>query len=341
MADPYLSEIRYLGGRTQDFVEVALDEGADPSGISVVIYNSNGAVRTTNSLGTLDNTQFGKDVYVLDVATSATFNGLQKFGAVALVKDGTVLSFVSFTDDAGGVVATEGPANGMTSTEIGQAGSGESLVSTDGATYSTNTNPDPGTVPCFLSGTRILTSNGERRVEDLCAGDRVVTRDNGVQALRWVGACNVDGADRSNRALAPVCVRANAIAPGLPETDLYLSPNHRVLVHGHACNLYFGREEALSAVKHLVAGTGIAQQALRRRFRYHHLLFDRHEVIYSNALPTESFHPGHAVLDGFGAAARDEVLSLFPELRLFEGAYGQLARMDLTGAEASMLRAVA
>lgn len=340
MADPYLSEIKYLGAGSQDFVEVVLDEGEDPSGITVVIYRSSGAIRSSNALGSPAATEYGKDIYVLDEATTPTFTGLHKSNAVALVKDGTVLSFVSFTDDTGGVTATEGPAAGMTSTEIGAAGSGESLVSTDGATYGVNTSPDPGSVPCFMEGTRIMTPNGPRAVEDLMPGDRVVTRDNGIQTLRWAGRCEVNGADRSLRALMPVRIRAGAIAPGVPMTDLYLSPNHRVLVAGQACNLYFGRGEVLSAIKHLQDGRGVTPAPLRRRFTYHHLLFDQHEVVFSNGMATESFHPGHSVLEGFGEAARTEVFALFPELRLFEGAYGRLARMDLTGAEASVLRAL-
>ena len=102
MADPYLSEIKYLGAGTQDFVEIALDEGDDPSGITVVIYKSNGTVRSTNTLGSPETTEHGKDIYVLDETTSSTFSGLNKTYAVALVQDGTVLSFVSFSDHAGG-----------------------------------------------------------------------------------------------------------------------------------------------------------------------------------------------------------------------------------------------
>ena len=48
---------------------------------------------------------------------------------------------------------------------------------------------------CFTLGTAIATFEGERAVEDLAPGDRVVTRDHGVQEVRWVGRRTI-GADR-------------------------------------------------------------------------------------------------------------------------------------------------
>jgi Ca2+-binding RTX toxin-like protein len=42
-------------------------------------------------------------------------------------------------------------------------------------------------VPCFTPGTRIATPRGEVPVEELREGDRAITRDNGLQEVRWVG----------------------------------------------------------------------------------------------------------------------------------------------------------
>mgnify|MGYP003561850666 FL=1 len=41
---------------------------------------------------------------------------------------------------------------------------------------------------CFANGTRIATPRGERPVEDIRPGDRVMTRDNGPQPVRWAGS---------------------------------------------------------------------------------------------------------------------------------------------------------
>ncbi|MFN6977544.1 MAG: Hint domain-containing protein, partial [Gemmobacter sp.] len=42
-------------------------------------------------------------------------------------------------------------------------------------------------IPCFTPGTLIATPRGERPIEDLKAGDKVITRDNGIQEIRWIG----------------------------------------------------------------------------------------------------------------------------------------------------------
>ena len=40
---------------------------------------------------------------------------------------------------------------------------------------------------CYCPGTMILTERGERAVENLVAGDRIVTADRGLQRIVWIG----------------------------------------------------------------------------------------------------------------------------------------------------------
>lgn len=126
-------------------MEIVVDAGTDVSNIFVTIYSADGTVRSVNALLTPAATAGGRDIYVLDTAISATFAGLHQHGAVALEVDGTVTQFVSF-DDGSPVTATEGAAAGLTSTQIGQAGAGDSLESTDGAA-ATPSRPTPARAP--------------------------------------------------------------------------------------------------------------------------------------------------------------------------------------------------
>ncbi|WP_370738523.1 Hint domain-containing protein [Pseudoruegeria aquimaris] len=191
---------------------------------------------------------------------------------------------------------------------------------------------------CFTPGTMIATPRGERAVETLKAGDKVITRDNGIQEIRWIGGRPLTWQDlAASPYLQPILVKAGALGNGLPEKDMYLSPNHRVLVSNDKTALYFDEREVLVAAKHLVNNKTILQVESAGT-AYIHFMFDHHEVVLSNGSWTESFQPGDHSLKGMGNAQRNEIFELFPELQTHEGmvAY-QSARKTLQETEAKML----
>nr|WP_272903188.1 Hint domain-containing protein [Sulfitobacter sp. M39] len=193
-------------------------------------------------------------------------------------------------------------------------------------------------IPCFTPGTLIATPKGERRVEDLVVGDRVITRDNGIQEIRWVGAREMTGQELAHKAhLLPVLIRQGALGNNLPERDMLVSPNHRVLVANDKTALYFEEREVLVAAKHLTGleGVDIVETS---GTTYIHVMFDQHEVILSDGTWTESFQPGDMSLAGVGNAQRNEILELFPELATREGVDGYVAaRRTLKKHEAKLL----
>ena len=193
-------------------------------------------------------------------------------------------------------------------------------------------------IVCFTPGTLIATPRGEVAVENLRVGDKVVTRDNGLQEIRWMGGKQMGWHDfAANPHLKPIMVKAGSLGNGLPERDTMLSPNHRLLVANDRTSLYFDEHEVLVAAKHLVGGNGI-RQVDSSGTTYHHFMFDQHEVVLSNGAWTESFQPGDYTLKGLGNAQRTEVFELFPELKTDAGveAY-QAARKTLKKHEASLL----
>lgn len=193
-------------------------------------------------------------------------------------------------------------------------------------------------VPCFTPGTSIATPRGERLVEELKVGDRIITRDNGIQEIRWVGTRPITSREmEAVPHLRPILIRAGALGNGLPERDMMVSPNHRILVSNDRTQLYFEESEVLAAAKHLVGAPGIASANVSQT-TYIHFMFDRHEVVLSNGAWTESFQPGDLTLKGIGAAQRNEILELFPELQTTGGinAY-QAARKSLKKHEARLI----
>lgn len=181
------------------------------------------------------------------------------------------------------------------------------------------------TVPCFTRGTLIRTAKGDVAVEDLALGDKVVTLDHGLQPIRWIGARKVPGVG----AFAPVVIAADTFGR---HARLVLSQQHRVLMRGAAAELVCGVEEVLVKARHLVNGTSVQLEASGAEVEYFHILFDAHEIVWSNGLQSESFHPGAQVLNAMDEDARREVYALFPELET--GAEMQSARTDAKGHEA-------
>lgn len=178
--------------------------------------------------------------------------------------------------------------------------------------------------PCFTPGTTIATLRGERRVEDLRVGDKVVTRDNGIQEIRWVGSTPMPpGMLVRNAHLQPVLIRAGALGHGLPERDMLVSPDHRVLVFPDRSMIHFDGHEVLASAKHLVNNRSILRTC-PDGLRYIHFMCDRHEVVLANGAWTESFQPDDRTLGGLVHSQRAEILELFPALRTQagQGAYG-------------------
>jgi hypothetical protein len=174
-------------------------------------------------------------------------------------------------------------------------------------------------IPCFTPGTKIATPKGERLVEELRVGDRVITRDNGIQEIRWVGARQMTGAEfEAAKHLRPVLIRQGALGNDLPERDMLVSPNHRVLVANDKTALYFEESEVLVAAKHLTGLDGVDIVDVSET-TYIHIMFDQHEVILSDGTWTESFQPGDHSLAGVGDEQRSEIFEIFPELATREG----------------------
>ena len=193
-------------------------------------------------------------------------------------------------------------------------------------------------IACFTPGTKIATQRGEILVENLLAGNKVVTRDNGIQEIRWIGQKKIDWRIMAtNSHLKPILVRQGSLGNDLPERDLMVSPNHRVLVAKERTALQFDESEVLVAAKHLIGGISV-RSIDSIGTTYIHFMCDRHEVVLSDGIWTESFQPTDTSLKGFGNSQRAEIFDIFPGLATPEGrADYAAARKTLTRTEATEL----
>ncbi|SCY59169.1 Hint domain-containing protein [Paracoccus tibetensis] len=170
-------------------------------------------------------------------------------------------------------------------------------------------------IVCFARGTMIETVHGLRAIEDLQKDDLVLTKDHGAQPIRWMGSQFLSAQLlRTHPNLRPIRISAGALGDNMPTTDLIVSPQHRILVRSKIAQKMFGTIEVLVAAKQLVLLDGIDVAEDIDSVEYFHIMFDRHEVIVANGAETESLFTGPEAMKAVGPAAREEILTLFPQL---------------------------
>lgn len=162
------------------------------------------------------------------------------------------------------------------------------------------------TTVCFAAGTHIATPRGQIAVEDLRVGDAVITRDGGIQNLRWIGFRTVPAEGN----LAPIHITKGALGN---TRALTVSPEHRMLVQGWRCQMLFGRDEGLCAAKHLIDGDTIYRDP-RGLATYFHVMFDAHQIILAEGAWAESLYIGDYQTAN-DPELYDELFTLFPELK--------------------------
>lgn len=159
----------------------------------------------------------------------------------------------------------------------------------------------------FTHGTRIAMADGRQApVETIEPGELVITRDHGVQPLRWKGAVRL----RAEGAFAPVTVQ-----PGVMGNlgALTVSPHHRLFLYRREGKALAGAAGLLVQARHLVDNATI----LRREggmVEYFSLVFDAHEVIYAEGVPCESLMVCPAVLTRLPKDLATPLQAAFPGL---------------------------
>jgi hypothetical protein len=203
-------------------------------------------------------------------------------------------SGVDILDGGAGTDSLEMSGNFSTYTIFGDVADGYSFTNGDGTTtavgvetYSFNNITYSAAqldelVPCYASGTRILTDKGEVAVQDLRVGDMVITVSEGKQVpqpIRWIGhrRAKMAGHPAPGR-VQPVLIRAGALGQGVPHRDLRVSPEHSMWLDGMLVQASF-----------LVNGRTILRDTSCHEVTYYHLELDAHSVLLAEGAEAESY----------------------------------------------------
>jgi len=191
----------------------------------------------------------------------------------------------------------------------------------------------------FARGTLIATPTGQTPIEDLAPGDMIKTRDNGAMPLRWIASCQFGGPDTASDLTGfPIRIKADALGDLRPVQDLMVSPRFRVLTNHPGCAALFGSSEALAPAIAMMDEDTILQMHPPQDIQFYNLMLDSHQIIQTNGLDTESYHPGEYGVSAMSLEMRHHLRNLVPHLDGDFTRFGRTARPVLKGFEAQVLR---
>jgi hypothetical protein len=136
---------------------------------------------------------------------------------------------------------------------------------------------------CFLKGTYIQTAEGERKVEELATGDLLPTMFGGIRPIQWIAHYPIKKSDPSKpwpKDARPVRIARSALAPDVPQADLYVTQAHGAFIDG-----------VLVSAGYLVNGTTITlcDMSQSNELEFFHVKLETHDVIYAERAAVETF----------------------------------------------------
>ncbi|GGC92055.1 Hint domain-containing protein [Chelatococcus reniformis] len=239
--------------------------------------------------GTTINFQSGGGTFVADAG-----GGLLDISGLTINSFDATTDKIQFNDLASPLASYDIVQNGGSQTITGYDSEGNEILSfaVAGTTFATGTGFTAGTGPlnitddgnliiaaCFLAGTHVATPDGAVAIEELKAGDLVMTSDGAAKPVRWLARQTVSRRFADPAKSLPVRIQAGALGANLPERDLYVSPDHALLIDG--CLVQAGA---------LLNGTTIAQFGQApQTFVYYHVELDDHSLVMVEGVAAETF----------------------------------------------------
>lgn len=247
------------------------------TGTGVISIGSQSTLELNGSVASTETIAFASDTAELILGDPAEFNGTISSLSLGDTIDISSMPFASQTLNINGNTLQ---ITGSIASETAQLQFDTiPSISTIQLFSDGGTGTDLTIVPCFLKGTKILQKKGKTPVEDLRIGDLIVSEDGTEVAIKWIGHRTYQQPfTKEEKAAFPVLIKKNSIAKGSPCSDLYLSPEHSILI-----------DRSLIPIKMLINGSTIKIISDFPAIIYYHIELSNHEVIYAENLAVESF----------------------------------------------------
>jgi hypothetical protein len=143
-----------------------------------------------------------------------------------------------------------------------------------------------------------LTVTGERRIEDLRAGDLVPTVFGGTRPIQWIGRFS-----RIRRSAGkpwpkdarPVRIASSALAPNVPHSDLYVTQGHALLF-----------DDVLIPAGCLINNRTISLCSADEhdQLEFFHLKLETHDVVYAEGAQCETLLRVNGAMSNFADTLR-------------------------------------
>jgi Hint domain len=178
--------------------------------------------------------------------------------------------------------------------------------------YTTELNPPR----CFLSGTCVLTTTGNKAVEELEIGDHLVVSTGRSKPILWIGRRQFSRDAREDwpQEIMPVRIAQGALLANLPTADLFVSQDHRMYLHG-----------MLVRAADLITGTSVAIDPRKEStvLEYFHIYVgEKHEMIFAEGAASETLLPDSPALRAFDNSEQlRRLLQFQTQLRPFAPVY--------------------
>lgn len=127
----------------------------------------------------------------------------------------------------------------------------------------------------LIAGTMVLTLAGEKPVEHVSEGERIITR-SGARPVRLVRSAVLPTAKM-------VCISASALGVEQPAEDMRVAPDQGIHIRDWRAKALKGVAQTVIAARELVDGEYISLQTVVGACLYT-LVFDQPEVIYTNGV---------------------------------------------------------